>query len=127
MKKTFAMLAVVAALLFSLNVKAQSSGTYFIGKWNVTVFGTPNGDAKLTFNFSRGTDGKLVGGAIQDSTGKEVSKVTSLEEKDKTINAAFNIQGYDVTLFLEPVDEQNVKGNLMNMFDAKGVRVKEGK
>jgi hypothetical protein len=30
--------------------------------------------------------------------------------------------GYDINLSLEKVDENNVKGSLMGMFDAKGKR-----
>ena len=135
MKKLSLIFTVAAALLISLTVKAQtpaapatapataSTTDYFPGKWNVVVMGTPNGDAKMTFVFAR-TDGKLTG-AVQDSTGKELTKVTQIDEKDKTITAAFTIQSYDVTLTLEPVDADNVKGSLMGMFDDKGVRVKQ--
>jgi hypothetical protein len=143
MKKLSLIFTVVTALFISLTVKAQTTtpaapvpapaapattaatGTtdYFPGKWNVIVMGTPNGDAKMTFVLAR-TDGKLTG-AVQDSTGKELTKITSIDEKDKTITAAFTIQSYDVTLTLEPVDADNVKGSLMGMFDAKGVRAKQ--
>ena len=79
----------------------------------------------MTFVLER-KDGKLTG-AMQDSTGKELTKITSVEEKDKTITAAFTIQSYDVTLTLDPVDDDHVKGSLMGMFDAKGVRIKDSK
>jgi hypothetical protein len=128
MKKLSFILTLVAGLFFGLNVKAQTTAAttdYYPGKWNVTIFGTPNGDAKMTFVLER-KDGKL-GGAVQDSTGKELTKITSVDEKDKTIVAAFTIQSYDVSLTLDPVDDDHVKGSLMGMFDAKGVRVKENK
>jgi len=125
MKKLSLIFTVVAALFFSLNVKAQAPTDFYPGKWVVTVFGTPNGDAKMTFVLER-KDGKL-GGAVQDSTGKELTKITSIDEKDKTITAAFTIQSYDVTLTLDPVDDDHVKGSLMGMFDAKGARVKTTK
>ena len=135
MKKLNLIFTVVLGLFMSLTVKAQTTAPatatatatttsdYYPGKWNVVVKGTPNGDAKMTFVFER-KDGKLTG-AIQDTTGKEMTKITSIDEKDKTITAAFTIQSYDVTLTLEPVDADNVKGSLMGMFDAKGVRVKQ--
>jgi len=137
MKKLSLILTVAAGLLMSLTVNAQTTAPattataaaaatdYFPGKWNVVVMGTPNGDAKMTFVIER-KEGKLTG-AVQDSTGKELTKITSIEEKDKTITAAFTIQSYDVTLTLEPVDADDVKGSLMGMFDAKGVRVKDAK
>jgi hypothetical protein len=123
MKKLSLLLAITIGLLFSPAVKAQSTANYFIGKWAITVAGTPNGDTKLTFAFER-KDGKLIG-TVRDSTDKEVSKITEIDEKDKTINAAFTINDHDVTLSLEPVDDDHVKGSVMGMFDAKGTRIKE--
>ena len=136
MKKLNLIFTMAVALLLSLTVKAQTTAPaaatasaapadYYPGKWNVLVKGTPNGDAKMTFVIER-KDGKLIG-AVQDSTGKEMTKITSIDEKDKTITAAFTVQSYDVTLTLEPVDADDVKGSLMGMFDATGVRVKETK
>ena len=124
MKKLNLVFTIAIALFMSVVVKAQTKD-YFAGKWTVTVMGTPNGDAKMDFVFER-KDGKLVG-AVQDSTGKELSKITQIDEKDKSITAAFNIQSYDVTLTLDPVDDDHVKGSLMGMFDAKGIRKKESK
>jgi hypothetical protein len=125
MKKQSLILTIVVALFLSLNAKAQATTDYYPGKWNVTVMGTPNGDAKMTFVLER-KDGKLTG-AVQDTTGKEMTKITQIDEKDKTITAAFTIQSYDVTLTLDPVDDDHVKGSLMGMFDAKGIRVKDTK
>lgn len=125
MKKLSLIFTVVLGLFFAVNAKAQSKPDYFAGKWNVIVMGTPNGDAKMTFVFER-KDGKLTG-AVQDTTGKEMTKITQIDEKDKSITAAFTIQSYDVTITLDPVDDDHVKGSLMGMFDAKGVRVKESK
>lgn len=122
MRKLTFIFALAIALFFGLNAKAQTTD-YFPGKWNVVIMGTPNGDAKLTFVLER-KDGKL-GGVVQDTTGKEMTKITQIDEKDKTINAAFTIQSYDVSLALEPVDDDHVKGSLMGMFEAKGIRVKE--
>lgn len=122
MKKLILIATIVLGVFVSMAASAQTKD-YFPGKWNVTILNTPNGDAKMTFAFTR-KDGKLVG-AIQDSTGKAVNKLNSVEEKDKTITVGFNTQGYDVTLTLEPVDDDHVKGSMMGMFDAKGVRVKE--
>jgi hypothetical protein len=78
----------------------------------------------LTFIFER-KDGKLIG-TVRDSTDKEVSKITQIDENDKTINAEFTINDHDVTLSLSPMDDDHVKGSVMGMFDAKGARIKEG-
>ena len=125
MRKLNLIFIAIIGLFLSSNVKAQTTADYYAGKWNILVMGTPNGDSKMTFILER-KDGKLTG-AVQDSTGKELTKITSVEEKDKTVTVAFTIGSYDVTLTLDPVDDDHVKGSLMGMFDAKGVRVKNGK
>jgi hypothetical protein len=126
MKKLSFFFTLMLGLFFAANTHAQTTtADYYPGKWNVIVMGTPQGDAKLTLVLER-KDGKLTG-AVQDSTGKELSKITSIDEKDKTITAAFTAQSYDVTLTLDPVDDDHVKGSLLGMFNATGVRVKEGK
>lgn len=119
------MLFVALGLFITPTTKAQTAPDYFVGKWNVVILGTPNGDSKMIFLLER-KDGKLTG-TVRDTTDKEISKITTIDEKDKTITAAFTVQSYDVTLTLEPVDDDHVKGSLMNMFDAKGIRVKETK
>jgi hypothetical protein len=124
MKKLILIFTAMLGAFFALNANAQTAAAdYYPGKWNIVVKGTPQGDAKMTFVLER-KDGKLTG-AVQDSTGKEMTKITSIDEKDKQITAAFTIQSYDVTLTLDPIDDDHVKGSLMGMFDAAGVRVKE--
>ena len=123
MKRLSLIFTVLLGLFLSLNVNAQVKRDYFVGKWNVTVMGTPNGDRIMDFVFTR-KEGKLTG-AVQDTTGNETAKITTIEESEKSITAAFTAEGYDVTVTFEPVDDNNLKGSLMGMFDAKGVRVKE--
>jgi hypothetical protein len=125
MKKLSLIFSIVLCTFLSITAKAQTATDYFPGKWNVVIMGTPQGDAKMTFLIER-KDGKLTG-AVQDTTGAEISKLSKVEEKDKTITAYFTAQNYDVSLVLEPIDDDHVKGNLLGMFDAKGVRVKESK
>ncbi|MGY4535830.1 hypothetical protein ACVW0P_000224 [Mucilaginibacter sp. UYNi724] len=122
MKKIVLIFAVFACMCLSISAKAQSTTDYFAGKWKITILGTPNGDATMNFLFER-KDGKLTG-SMRDSTDKEISKITQIDEKEKTITAYFNAQGYDVNLLLEPIDADRVKGSLMGMFEAKGERVK---
>jgi len=129
MKKRSLILTLFLGFIFFLGTHAQTKDQtptdYFAGKWHVTIFGTPNGDAKLAFLFDK-KDGKL-SGVVQDTTGKEVSKITQIDTAGKTITAAFYAEGYDLKLTLEPVDDQHIKGNLMGMFDATGIRIKETK
>jgi len=125
MKKLSLVFTVIFGVFLCMNAKAQTTTDYFTGKWLVSVTGTPRGDVKMIFVLER-KDGKLTG-AVQDSTGKEMTKIASIEEKDNTITAAFNVHDYDLTLFMEPVDDDHVIGNMLGMFDAKGVRLKENK
>jgi len=125
MKKLSLIFTVIFGVFLFVNAKAQATTDYFPGKWLVSVTGTPRGDVKMIFVLER-KDGKLTG-AVQDSTGKELTKIISIEEKDKTITAAFNVHDYDLTLLMEPVDDDHVKGTMLGMFEAKGVRVKENK
>jgi hypothetical protein len=123
MKKLSLIVTVLLGIFLVVNAKAQTPTDYFVGKWAVTVMGTPGGDSKMNMVIER-TDGKLTG-TMRDSTDKEVAKITQIDEKDKAITAAFTVQSYDDTLTLEPIDDDHVKGSMMGMFDAKGVRVKE--
>lgn len=48
----------------------------------------------------------------------------TLKISDDVLTAAFNISGYDVTLYLKKVDADHAKGDLLGMFDVEGTRVK---
>lgn len=117
--------AIVCSVVFSIEAKAQSSGDYFVGKWNVLIEGTPGGDAKSIVVFER-KDGKLIGHSEDEKTGKQI-QYNKVEEKDTTVTAYFTASGYDVYLFLEKKDDQKSIGSMMDMFDATATRVVEKK
>jgi hypothetical protein len=123
MKKLSLILALIMGVFLSPGAKAQNVADYYPGKWIVAIAGTPNGDVKMTFCFER-KDGKLTG-TVQDSTGTIKSNITSIEEKYKTITAYYTIMGYDLSLVLAPIDDDHVKGSLLGLFAAQGVRVKQ--
>jgi len=126
MKKLSLIFTLILGLFFTQAVKAQTTKDYYPGKWVITIFGTPQGDVKLTFLISR-KDSKLQG-VITDSLGtKNLSTITSFDEKDKTLTMGFNLQNYDLTLTLDPADDDHVKGSMLGMFDAKGIRIKDTK
>lgn len=102
-----------------------AAADFFAGKWEISILGTPNGDAKLVANFTR-KDGTLTG-EMSDPTDaqKEKIPVSKIEEEAGKITIYFSAQGYDLSLPLEKVDDDNLKGMLMNMFESKAVRVKE--
>ena len=113
-------------LLVSVNVKGQNKTDYFIGKWNIFVAGTPNGDVKFILSLER-KEGLLTGTVNDVVTNAEISKVTKVEEKDQTITAYFFAEGHDLSLYLDKKDDTHVVGNLLNMFDATGERITEAK
>ena len=116
----------IALLLFTFafGAKAQTSNAaYFAGKWNVLIKGTPNGDAKMVFVIDNTSDS--LSGVVQDSTGAEVSKISSIEQKENEITVYFNAQGYDVNVVLDKKDDDHATGTLMGMFDVDAERIKE--
>lgn len=112
---------------FYSNVSSQPTpvADFFAGKWEILIMGTPDGDAKMSAILVR-KEGKLTGELV--SSGGEGSKepivITQIEEGSDKVNLFFTAQGYDVNLELTKVDEDHLKGQLMNMFDATAVRVK---
>lgn len=127
MKQVSLFIAGLFFLLLSLNVHAQpgTGADYFTGKWNVLVKGTPNGDARMFIVLDK-KDSTLTG-AVQDSTGKEMSKIDKVELNGDKATVYFNAQGYDVNLEMNKKDDDHVTGNMMGMFDADGERVKAAK
>jgi hypothetical protein len=97
---------------------------FFAAKWEMIIVGTPNGDAKMIANLFR-KDGKLTGELSDpaDAT-KEKIAITNLEEEATKITLYFTASGYDVNVTLEKVDSDNLKGQLMNMFETTAKRMK---
>ena len=111
----------VATLLFTVKTKAQTS-TYYAGKWDVLVKGTPNGDVHLMFTLADSSG--AVKGTFTDPETKKENPLTKTEMKDCKLTLYFTVQVYDVSLVLAKKDEDNVTGSLLSMFEATGVRVK---
>ncbi len=121
MKTAKLVLTVMLFVLIANTLNAENPD-YFIGKWSVTVEGTPNGDATSTFVFER-VDGKLTG--YTQSEGQEPIKFSSVEEEGDEVTAYFTTSGYDVYLYVERIDDDTVEGSMMDMFDCTGKRVFE--
>lgn len=102
-----------------------TSTDFFAGKWEITITGTPNGDAKMVTDLVR-KDGKLTG-ELKDPTGTNpVTAITKVEEEPgKKITIYFDTaQAGEIGVELAKVDDDHLKGQLMNMFDSTAVRVK---
>lgn len=113
---------------FAFTGMAQTADTtatdFFAGKWEILVVGAPNGDIKFVTELTR-KDGKL-GGSLKDPSGAmpEAIPISNVEETKDQLTIFFSAQGYDVNVVLNKVDQDNLKGSLMNMFDSTAKRVK---
>lgn len=125
MKSIYAFLFVAFTALAVNGLQAQGvSEAYFIGKWNVTVKGTPNGDVTLPARFEK--NGVALKGFYTDPESKEEKAMdTAYMDSDK-LAFGFNISGYDVTVTLAKKDDNTATGSLMGMFDVEAVRVTGG-
>ncbi|WP_255070542.1 hypothetical protein [Lacihabitans sp. LS3-19] len=118
MKKT----VLILSLLFfgiAFNSNSASNADFFAGKWDMLIKGTPNGDAKMEAHFKI-VNGKL-SGTLKPSEGDAIP-VTQIDEETDAITIYFSAQGYDLNVKLTKVDENNLKGSLMDMFETTLVR-----
>lgn len=118
---------ILIVLFFGIAMKGFSQTTpttdFFAGKWEITFIGTPNGDGKMTTELVR-KEGKLTG-KLKPADGSDAIDITKIDEEAEKLSIYFSTQGYDVSVELSKVDADNLKGSLMNMFDAKAVRIKD--
>lgn len=126
MKKinVFFMLITCILLLGIETINAQSTPDYFTGDWKITVIGIPGGDSEMIMHLEK-ADGKYNGNISSTSNKSEAIKIDRVEQKESAISVFFFAQGYDICLYLEKQDENNIKGNMFDMFDAKGQRILE--
>lgn len=126
MKKASIILPIIIMALSinssSLNAQEKNTGEkYFTGKFNLMVYGLPDGDSKMVLTIVK-KDDKLtgtLGAAEQTDAPMELSYITIA---DSTLTASFYAQGMDISLFFKIKDDKNVTGNMMNMFDIKGTK-----
>lgn len=126
MKKAGRILLSVFLLVIAFQINAQAKeGDFFIGKWKVLVEGTPQGDATMIITFERNEKGEIVGTNSDEKGETPAINFNRVEVSEESITAYWVAQGYDVYLFLEKINEKEVEGSLMDMFDATGERMKE--
>jgi len=125
--KKLSIIFTMSILVFFLNngsVNAQAIKTgekYFIGKWNVMVYGLPDGDTKMVINIEK-KDDKLAGNMADPSKPDPPLELSNIEVADSTFKATFSAQGMDISLMLKIKDDKNVTGNMMDMFEIKGTK-----
>lgn len=100
-----------------------ASKDFFAGPWEISVFETPNGDAKLKTTLTR-VNGKLTG-VLSDATNASAPKIQieQVIENPDSISILFFAEGTDVNIDLRKKDENNLEGTLMGMFTAKAKRL----
>ncbi|GAB3920160.1 hypothetical protein [Larkinella terrae] len=100
---------------------------FFVGKWEITISGTPTGNSVLVTELSR-KDGKLTG-ELKDPSGTnpQAVAITKIEEEEgKKLTIYFNTeQAGEIALALEKVDDDHLKGMLMSMLESTAVRIKK--
>lgn len=121
MKKLNSIVTCFVLFFLFLNANAQKAPDFFVGKWDVLVTGTPNGDAKMIFTIER-KEGKLEG-TVKLGDQAEVTKLFDIVEKETSITFNITASDYVVRFYLEKKDENHVIGNMMDQFETKGERI----
>jgi hypothetical protein len=119
---------ILIALFFGLAIQGYSQAPastvdFYAGKWEVTILGTPQGDAKMTVTFSR-QDGKLIADMTDLEDPTKTKPMTQVDEEPGKVTIYFSAAGYDLNIPFEKVDEDNMKGKMMDMFDCTAKRLK---
>ena len=124
MKKINSVAIGLSLLLLSVGANAQTKtgADFFAGKWKVLITGTPYGDLKRIYVLEK--NGNSLTGIVQDSTGKEVTKCSTIEVKDNEVTLYYQAMGNDVNITLIRKDDDHVTGSVLGAFDAKGERIK---
>jgi hypothetical protein len=126
MKKALIIIAGIIITLIvntsTINAQVKLTGEkYFIGKWNVMVYGVPDGDTKMIINIEKKED-KLTGNMSDPAKSDPPLELSNIEVADSTFKATFSAQGMDISLLLKIKDDKNITGNMMDMFDIKGTK-----
>ena len=119
MKRVSLFLVMMLSLIAS-SVNAQQSGNYFVGKWELLIQGTPDGDTKMNMSIERKKE-KLEATLLMSG---EI-KITDIKETEKSIKLTGSTPdgNYSIDIYIEKVDDNNVKGSVADMFDLKGKRI----
>jgi hypothetical protein len=120
---TLSFFTLLSSIVAAQSVQTKDSSDFIVGKWNILVKATPQGDVKTIFVIQKSDS--ILTGVLQDTTGKETSKIDKVEVSGATITIYFKAMGYDLNMIMNKKDEDHITGLLLNMFEAEGERVKE--
>ncbi len=97
---------------------------FFVGKWEISMMGTPRGDVKFLTDLAR-KDGKLTGELVDSADPKEKRAITKTEESANKLVIYFeSSQAGEISIDLMKVDDDNLKGSLMS-YEATAKRLKQ--
>jgi hypothetical protein len=92
----------------TINAQAKiTEEKYFIGKWNVMVYGVPDGDTKMVINIEKKED-KLTGNMSDPAKSDPPVELAGIEIADSTLNASFSAQGMDISLSFKIQDDKTL-------------------
>ena len=120
---------ILIGLFFGIAFKgiSQTAPTtdFFAGKWEISILNSPMGDITFATNLVR-KEGKLTGElANANDTTAAKRPITKVEETATQIKIYFESrQGGDVSINLDKVDENNLKGSI-DGYRATAERIKE--
>lgn len=106
---------------FAPKKEMPSSTDYFVGSWNTTFFGTPQGDVDLILSLSR-KDGKLTGSITPKADLSKIANLDKIEEQGNDITFYFQMAGFNLNVKLSKDDDNTMIGTMMGMFKTKAVR-----
>ncbi len=123
MKKVSVVFFLLFLGLAFLGFSQTAPKDFFTGPWEITVFDTPNGTAKMTTTLTR-VNGKLTGELSNAATPTAPKiRIEEVVEKPGSISILFFAEGTDVNIDLTKKDDNNLEGSLMGMFTSKAKRL----
>ncbi len=110
-------------LVVSCGVKKKIAVDPYVGKYNITIFQVQGyGDIPLEMVISKNESGYKT--ELTDPAGNATIDVSSTALNDGEFNIEAYSMGYDIYLSVN-IDQDVVKGVMMDMFDIEGVRNKD--
>lgn len=109
--------------LLTYNTYSQDSTDFFVGNWEVFVSGTPEGDVTMDVIIERNDN--ILDGEIIMEEHPDMDIVSIEEEEEGAIKINYVANGYNVYFYWKKVDENNIEGTLMDMFETTGKRIIE--
>jgi hypothetical protein len=116
----------IAGLFFLTAMAPQAAGAqeqnpdFFVGEWNATIFGTPDGDVSFVISFARNEEEALGGQVLWD--GVPFADLYGVTEKESSVTALLSIGGFDIDMFFEKKEDDNFEGLAAGMLLIKGER-----